>query len=107
MLGMMRPVITFLNKLKEETQQDENGPLNKEVKSEAQPFRLRQVPYSHSFVSPSIPTKSTPALGRITYQKPEDQIRKVRKQLKLKEQSNRRVGEETFDYYFRNEIGER
>lgn len=107
MLTLMRPVITFLNKLKEETEQDENGPLNTEVKKQATPYKLRQVPHSSVFVYPSIRAKSTPRLGRISYQKPEDRIDKVRKQLGLKEQSNRRIGEETFDYYLRNEIGER
>lgn len=112
MIELMRPVITFLNQMKKEREKDsspDERPLEQIVEnsvitpiSEYDPSHLAK-----AFSYPTI-TKiniKQPDLGKITYSMPLNKIKKVMKCLGVK--SYKEAGEQTFDYYFEMEIGEK
>ena len=113
MISMMRPVITFLNYLKKERENDtpqEDRVLNMAVEAaEIQP--LSQIVsveenLSDVFIYPK-PTPKPKRIaneGRIQYYRPNDKIEMVKRTLDVK--TNQEVGQKTFDYYFEMEIGD-
>jgi hypothetical protein len=110
MMKLMRPVIDFLNRLKEEKEgrdeADSKGPLEKLVDTApSRPFdkaSTRQV-----FEMPHVraePKPSGPVLQRIQYDRPRDKVLSVMKKLGVR--SYVKVGEGTFDYFFNAECEE-
>jgi hypothetical protein len=103
MIRLMRPVIDFLNNLKDEKDGRERegadpGPLESAVDSTFMKA-IDEVETSYRFVRPEPKReKPGPKMGRIVYNKPRDLIEKVKKQLRVKTQKE--VGEQTFDYYY-------
>jgi hypothetical protein len=106
MMALMRPVITFLNKLKEEKEEHVRagrgpGPLE-ELVSEAKPETLEQVRTRNSFDMPKVRVKPKgPVVQRIQYDKPVDQVEVVKRALRAV--SFKEVGERTFEYYYNAE----
>jgi hypothetical protein len=111
MIRLMRPVVDFLNKLKEEKEKKgdesaEEGPLE-ELISKSKSMNLTRVPTRDAFRLPLIAAKqakSGPAMQRIQYGRPLDKVNLVKKHLKVS--SYKQVGEKTFDYFYDAEIGE-
>jgi hypothetical protein len=110
MMKLMRPVVDFLNKLKDEKKRrgddDEIGPLEKLVSaSGTQP--VTQVKSRGFFELPTVKgvsAKAGPTMQRIQYDKPLDQVEDAMKALKVR--SFKAVGEKTFDYFYKAEVGQ-
>ncbi len=109
MMRLMRPVVNFLNKLKDEKagkdeEDEDKGPLELLIqKSEAK--TVTKVKTRDTFkVSAAARTASGPKKQRIQYDKPSDQVAKVKKALGVR--SFTKVGEKTFDYYYNAEVDE-
>ena len=107
MMKLMLPVKEFLDLLKKETEavpKGDSGPLKKIIlKSRASP--LSAVRTRETFVPPKAAvrlTKNHDMQQTITYQRPTSQVEKVKRELGVK--SPIKVGERTFDYYYRAEI---
>ena len=106
MITLMRPVIDFLNKLDQEKDDmtTDYKPLGEAVEN-ASAASVTDVPTSGRFMAPKpTPKPRLPRTGRIQYNKPVDQIDKVKKSLKVS--SGKEVGEGTFDYYYNRECEE-
>ncbi len=105
MVTLMRPVIDFLNKLhREKSEETDDKPLATAVYS-ATSSALSTVQTSLAFESPKIISRpKLPRLGRITYNKPIDQIEKAKKVLKVT--THKMLGEKTFDYFYDRECEE-
>ncbi|HUT35267.1 MAG TPA: ATP-binding protein [Planctomycetota bacterium] len=110
MKSLMRPVIDFLNRLKEEKQgqQDpgEKGPLEILVES-AVPKPVGDVATRSAFDMPKvrIPKKPKgPVMQRIQYDKPLEQVSRAK--LALGVRSFKEVGEKTFEYWYDSECPE-
>ena len=105
MVTLMRPVIDFLNKLDAEKDvETDDKPLDREVTT-ARVASVADVPTYNTFMAPKPkPRPTLPRLGRIAYNKPVDQINKVKKVLKVT--TYREVGEKTFDYFYERECEE-
>ncbi len=90
MITLMRPVIDFLNKFDEEKAREgvDGGPLSAAVEN-SKLFKLAEVQSSSSFVSPKSKITPSPATARIAYDKPVEEIDRVKKV--LNERSNKRV----------------
>ena len=110
MMKLMRPVVDFLNKLKEEKERKEHddavGPLEKMVAaSRTQP--VTQVKSRGFFELPNVkavPAKAGPTMQRIQYDKPLNQVEEAMEALKVR--SFKAVGEKTFDYFYKAEVGQ-
>lgn len=108
MMNLMRPVVDFLNKLKEEKERkqddDAAGPLEKMVAGS--PTRpVTQVKSRGFFELPNVkavPAKAGPKLQRIQYDKPAEQVEEAMRALKVR--SFKAVGEKTFDYFYKAEV---
>ena len=108
MMKLMRPVVDFLNKLKEEKERKGNeeavGPLEKLVTaSPTQP--VTQVKPRGFFELPNVkavPAKAGSKLQRIQYDKPVEQVEEAMKALKVR--SFKAVGEKTFEYFYKAEV---
>jgi len=98
-------VINFLNKLDAEKDiKTDVRPLEKAVTT-ARTASVAYVPTSSTFMAPTPkPKPKLPKTGRITYNKPVDQIDKVKKVLKVT--TYKEVGEKTFDYFYERECEE-
>jgi hypothetical protein len=110
MMQLMRPVIDFLNRLKEEKQEkddpDDKGPLEKIIES-AKPVAIDDVETRKVFTSPVIKNNSAakaPAMQRIQYDAPLDKVLAVKQALRAT--SYKEVGEGTFDYFYIAEVEE-
>ena len=100
MLRMMRPVITFLNRLDAEKDREEKegpGPLTVAV-GKAKAIPLERTTESATFVWPETTKKKKPTSGHIQYDKPVAQIQAVKEALEVT--TYKEVGERTFDYYY-------
>jgi hypothetical protein len=101
MLQMMRPVITFLNRLDaEKDREDEEGPgpLTLAVKK-TKAIPLEQTTESATFVWPeNAKPKKRSNTGHIQYDKPVAQIQAVKDVLEV--ETYKEVGERTFDYFY-------
>ena len=109
MMLMMRPVVDFLNKLKDEKQaredDDDSGPLE-QIVANAKDVPLSDVKSRDVFSIPRVAeSKRTPTvpMQRIQYDKPVKMVDEVKKALRAK--SYKAVGEKTFEYYYESEIG--
>ncbi len=102
MIGLMRPVIDFLNALADEKRKgEEDGAAQQLVSSSAPRVRLDDITNNQPFSAPKTVRASVPRVRNISYSKPIEQVNRVMRVLgvtKLKE-----VGEQTFDYYYRLE----
>ncbi len=105
MIKMMRPVINFLNALEREVREgDDHNPLKNAIdKSKSVP--VSKVRTSKTFTSPKkVKKPPVPRSGRIAYNRPKEQIDKIKKVLEVTR--NRDVGERTFEYFFKRECNE-
>ena len=102
MITLMRPIIDFLNRLDAEIQ-TAGGPLTDAVEN-ATYHKLGEVKYSQVFLSPEPKAATGPASKRITYSKPIEQIELVKKSLQV--ESNKEVGEKTFEYFLKREVAQ-
>jgi len=102
MIEMMRPVIDFLNQLDAEKDlpDDSESPLEAAVDA-ARLVELAEVEAAPTFVARPIPAPPKPAITRISYFKPKDQVERAKEVLEVR--SNRELGEFTFDYFFEAE----
>lgn len=105
MIRAMRPVIDFLNKVDAEKEQDtDRRPLSAAISS-ASLSSLAQIRGAPTFVSPRpTPQPAMPRTGRVSYIKPVEEIDAVKRALHVNTQ--REVGEKTFDYFFTRECEE-
>jgi Histidine kinase-, DNA gyrase B-, and HSP90-like ATPase len=102
MLALSRPVIDFLNQLKEEVEQKaEAAPLLAVIKG-AKPKGVDQLAKAQGFSAPKSTLGPIAPEGRITYWEALDRIRRVKKRLKVT--SNEDVGHLTFEYYYESEV---
>lgn len=111
MITIMRPIIDFLNKVKEEKEADEikdPGPLESTINS-AQYVKVADLNTKNlpkTFKSPQpISIKPKPKQGHIAYNKPLSEITKVKKVLKVT--SLKEVGERTFEFFYDSEVDNR
>jgi len=112
MIQMMKPVISFLNRMKEERENDnpsEERPLEK-IMEQAIAIPLSAISKTEdtaaTFTFPALPPvrRQKSDENKIVYLKPKAIVEKVKKALgvtNLKE-----VGERTFDYYYEMEVGD-
>jgi hypothetical protein len=104
MITLSRPVIDFLNQLKEEVEQRaEAAPLLAVVKEgEKTPKKVELLAKSQGFSAPKSTLGPAPPEGKIIYWEALDRIRQVKKRLKVT--ANEDVGHLTFEYYYDSEI---
>ncbi len=110
MKRMMRPVVDFLNKLKDEKSEREAGkqpgPLEAFISS-AKPMDLHKIQKRPTFKAPTVRSKGGekgPVLQRIQYDKPKNVVLEVKRVLKAS--SYKEVGAKTFDYFYNAEVAE-
>ena len=109
MIRLMRPVIDFCNQLKiekEQTGDGKAGPLLKLLQASSL-SAVASVATREMFTIPKVApllTKTGPTLQRISYDRPIKHVEAVKKALKAR--SYKEVGEETFDYFYNNEVKE-
>ena len=107
-MRLMRPVVDFCNRLKEEKERKGEdpglGPLEKLVESsEAKP--VLKIAARAAFTLPKVkPVPARPSLQRIQYDRPLTKVNEVRKALAAR--SFKEVGEKTFDYFYNTEVAE-
>jgi len=108
MMRLMRPVVDFLNKLKEEKQRneddDEKGPLEKLVDA-AKPVPVAEVETRPTFTPPVVkapPKPKGPVMQKIQYQVPYLNVLEVKKALGVRTFTD--VGIGTFDYFYNAEV---
>jgi hypothetical protein len=110
MMKLMRPVVDFLNNLKEEkTGKDEDAEpgIYQKLIDAAEEVSVADVDTRSKFTvpPPKISTvKAGPAMQRIQYDRPLKQVKEVLSKLGVK--SFTKVGERTFDYYYKAECGD-
>lgn len=110
MMKLAKPVITFLRKVAQEKRKDEEGekprhqPLNDEIKKSEEKWLsdLSLSEQAFEIPEPETPTEPEPKTNLICYRKLQDEVNKVKRQLKVR--SNKEVGEKTFEYYYKHEI---
>jgi len=103
MMRLMRPVVDFLNRLKDEKQLREEGAGPLEIMVEtAKSTPLSDISTRKVFNAPTPPLPKKPKVQRIQYDRPLEQVEKVMQALKVN--SFKAVGEKTFDYFYANEV---
>jgi hypothetical protein len=105
MMALGRPVITFLNTLKKaKSQSDEEETVLPEGLVASKLTDYTEIANSPQFEGPTIELpKPVEKMQRIQYEKRKEEVQKVKAQLKVS--SNKEVGEKTFEYYYRLEVG--
>lgn len=106
MVSHMRPVITFLNRLDDEYDQpDEDKKVLAEMLNKASYHSLTLLPQAVTakefFYETPVPTKRAPQTARISFLRQKAAVEAVKRCLKVN--TNRQVGERTFDWYLENE----
>ncbi len=104
MIGIMRPVIDFLNRLDAEKDRDDGDLICTTAVEKAEDCELEKISRSARFISPPATPKKKPTeprTRRIQYSKPEDEIDAVKRALEVT--SLKEVGEKTFDYFYEME----
>lgn len=109
MITLMRPVLDFLRKLANERAQVERGEIEKSPLDESykrtKPTNYLDVKKQGHFIIPKVtPVSKGPRVGRIQYNKPVDDIKKLKKILRVTTYTS--VGEKTFDYFMKMECEE-
>ena len=104
MISIMRPIIDFLNELKESKGENDEreSPLEKIV-SAAKPIKIEEIDsFATKFETPKYKkTEKVADTVPIQYRAPKKQAETVKKSLGAK--SWREVGEKTFEYYYKQE----
>jgi len=111
MMKMALPVKTFLDRLKEEKSakakagSDEPGPLQSLLLS-ARPGDIHKIDTRPTFDLPTAKAKKVtgPIMQKIQYDEPLKRVQEVRSALKAR--SWKEVGEKTFEYFYKAEVGE-
>ena len=104
MIEMMRPVITFLNRLDAEKDADEGEVVLTPLVDKATHMNLESVSEMPHFVSPeALPRRrsSGPRTRKIQYSKPEREINTIKEVLHVA--TLKEVGEQTFEYFLEME----
>lgn len=105
MIILTRPVINFLNKLKDEkaAADDERDltPLEATLRSAASASPSEAIAATTFRAPKPDPVPRPPRTGTISYSKPVEQIRRLKKALRVG--SNKAVGEKTFEYFLEME----
>jgi hypothetical protein len=102
MITLMRPVIDFLNKLKEEREGD--GPTQLDFFFTNQDsVQIGEISTQQTFQVPQV-VRQPPTLGKISYSKPMEEIDRVKKVLRVSTYKD--VGEKTFEYFMHQEVDE-
>jgi hypothetical protein len=103
MIEVMRPVIDFLNKLKEERDSgQETTPLNDTVEAAASaPVDDVKTAEVFKIATPKKPAKKQEQVIHILYKKPTAEVDRVKEKLGV--DSAKEVGEKTFEYFFKYE----
>lgn len=108
MIRLMRPVVTFLNHLKEEKQggADEDSPGKLEtLLLRSKVTTVDEVTTRAAFsVALAADVSRRPSTQRIQYDVPLQKAERARKALKVS--TWKALGEKTFDYFYSNELGE-
>lgn len=101
MMKLARPVIQFLNRLDAEKERDdEEGEPLKDAVDAAVLKKLPEVEAADNFVAPEV-RPPRPNTAGISYRKPVAEINKVKELLQAN--SNKEVGEKTFEYFLEME----
>jgi hypothetical protein len=101
MIGAMRQVIDFLNKVDQESESGETR-LEDALKA-AKPVKVSKVPSSARFVFPqSRGTAAHSKTQRITYFKPTEEVDRVKEEIGAT--NPKQVGEKTFEYFLEREV---
>lgn len=100
MIGLMKPIITFLNQLDAEGGQ---GRLH-DLVNDATSTPLAEISREGPFAGPSRSKPRAPRVRRIQYDKPSDQVDRAMRSLGVTTLTA--VGELTFDYYYELECTE-
>jgi len=105
MIVLMRPVIDFLNRLRQEERIALEGgatPLSDGIE-EAKSVTLAKIRVQPTFAAPRyVAVRKPKTSGTISYTKPLEDIRKVQRALKVN--SYKEVGEKTFEYFLNSEF---
>ena len=105
MISTARPVIDFLNALKDEVDVEEGTVSVSELVDTAEQVPLEDIPTSEAFVAPAVATvRRASGLAHISYRRPLAQVERA--QAMLGAHTRREVGEKTFDYYYKLECDE-
>jgi len=109
MISVMKPIISFLRNLVNERAALEKGDINEsDLESsikDAKSINYVDIEEQKTFSAPKPkPIPSRPKTGRIQYNKPIEEINKVKKKLNVTTYT--KVGEKTFDYFMRMEFEE-
>jgi hypothetical protein len=102
MVGMMRPVFDFLNKLDKEKEEEVDTKQLAKMVDSAKPATLSEIQKREVFQAPEkkvVPAR--PPMQRIQYDKPVDEVAEVKRKLRVS--SFKEVGERTFEYFYDNE----
>lgn len=104
MVQLMRPVINFLNDLDREKDSPSRSGTSLEdlvASAEQSPKTLSAITVERGFSAPRVVAVRAPDTTSIQYVRPTDQIEAAKKKLKVR--SAKKVGEKTFDYFYRRE----
>ncbi len=104
MVTLMKPVLTFLRDLSNEQSQPEGSRPLTTLLDSSQPEPVSKITKKNEFSYIKPDMKRGPKTIRVQYDRPEEVIRKVQKNLKVK--SAKAVGERTFEYYVEMELSE-
>lgn len=97
MRSMMRPVLTFLDKVHRENQTDEDRPLATAIEQGKKVNVTGLTLQPRRFEWPTVTAKIAPTTTRIGYSRSVEQVNCLKSKLGLN--SNKEVGEHTFDYF--------
>lgn len=108
MIQLMQPVISFLNRVKDERssrEETDEAPSESAIRA-AKLVKLAEITRPTKFVMPArpAPVPSAPRTGRIQYSKPMDEIDEVKSILGV--HTLKEVGERTFEYFYMTECNQ-
>jgi len=98
MIGMMRPVIDFLNALKAEIESGGDVTVLQDAVRRAKLVRLSKIKKRQTFKAPKAETIPAPQECRISFKRPCDLVEELQDTLGVS--TPREVGEEAFDFYY-------
>lgn len=105
MIEIMRPIIDFLNEVDAESEtEDENEKILTKAISRAALVPVRSVQRAGGFVQPQRSVQRGPAMARISYHRPRQQVDELKVALGLP--YDKTVGERSFDLAYTNYVDE-
>jgi hypothetical protein len=104
MMGLMRPIIDFLNELDAERENAEDDRPFTSAVGLAQPTRIGMITRVGQFVKPTPSVPSGPPLIRISYKKPRPEFEALQEALDTT--SAKQTGEVSFDLTYKQYVGE-